>query len=567
MDFNRIINIAEILACLGVEDVILSPGSRNAPLTLALVRNKQLKSFVVSDERSAAFMGLGMVLKKKKPVVLACTSGSAGYNYAPAIAEAFFQQLPLIVFTADRPPEWIDQRDGQTIHQDYLYGDHVKKSFIFPDANPSPDVGWHMERMISEAVHEATAGRKGPVHINFPFREPFYPTEDEWQQLHPPRVTRSLQSVPHVSEQEWMALIDEWANHEKKLILAGQGEPSIELIDLLEGFESDKFIPVLGDVISNIHSMKDGISLGETFLGNISQSLTKSLTPDLLITFGKSIISKNTKIFLRKNPPKEHWHIDPYGPWPDTYQCLTRIIPTNPEHFFSGLADIGSKGLPRYQQLWKKTNETSKGVINQFHAESSFNEFSVVNMVLDNLPLECDVHLANSMPVRWANYFDIDHTHNDLTIFANRGTSGIDGCTSTALGSAISTQVTTLLITGDMAFFYDRNAFWNRYVPDNLRIVMLNNHGGGIFDIIRGPDKVREKDEFFITEQPLTARSLASEHGLDYFFCRSFAEVSTALDDFWVRTKRAKILEVETNIKDNTNALNSFKKLMKKQWS
>ena len=177
MDYQPILNIAEICAAHYVEDAVLSPGSRNAPLTYAFVRNQKIKTYSISDERSAAFVALGMSIKSQRPVVLACTSGSAAFNYAPAVAEAYYEHVPLIIFTADRPPEWIDQYDGQTINQLNIYGDHVKKSFNCPVDLSHKDAKWHLERIINEALILASDGCKGPVHINIPFREPFYPTD------------------------------------------------------------------------------------------------------------------------------------------------------------------------------------------------------------------------------------------------------------------------------------------------------------------------------------------------------------------------------------------------------
>ena len=179
MILQPVVNIAEICARKGVENVVLSPGSRCAPLTIAFARHPKLTVRTVSDERAAAFIALGMAQTTGKPTVLICTSGTAALNYAPAVAEAFFLQVPLLVLTADRPPEWIDQLDGQTIRQQQVYGQHIKRSFDFPVALENPDAVWHTERMVSEALNEAVAYPAGPVHINVPLREPFYPADGE----------------------------------------------------------------------------------------------------------------------------------------------------------------------------------------------------------------------------------------------------------------------------------------------------------------------------------------------------------------------------------------------------
>ncbi len=566
MDYQPIYNIAEICAAHRVVDAILSPGSRNAPLIYSFTRQKQIKTYTISDERSAAFIALGMSIKSGNPVALVCTSGSAAYNYAPAIAEAYFQQVPLIVFTADRPPEWIDQLDGQTIRQEGIYGTHVKKSYQCPTDLSSKDAVLHFERIINEAVLLATSGTRGPVHINIPFREPFYPENIVSIGKRSPKIISRLESSHHLSESDWVNLIDDWRKHKKKLIVGGQMHHSVGELEVISEFSTSKNIPVIGDVISNLHGLPNNISLADLFINGQSAEAKKDLTPDLLITFGKSVISKNIKLYLRKYPAKAHWHIQEEGYVPDTYQSLTKIIPMTISAFLKSIEDIASKGSRTYYNRWYSLQAKVAGFSAEFSARQSFNEFSTFHAIFDNLPIACDIHLANSMPVRWANMYGLDHTRQRVEIFCNRGTSGIDGCTSTALGSALKSDKTTLLITGDMAFFYDRNAFWNKYIPDNLRIIVLNNHGGGIFDIIDGPSSNPEHEEYFLTNQPLSAKNLADEYDLKYYHCKTVERLSNGLDKFWVRDDTAKILEIETDISTNTKILKKLKRELKKLW-
>ena len=280
----------------------------------------------------------------------------------------------------------------------------------------------------------------------------------------------------------------------------------------------------------------------------------------------KTIISK-LKLFIRKYQPKAHWHIQQDGYVPDTYQSLTKIVPMDITGLIKSIQDIVAKGPLPYIQLWTSLQKKVAKFIPEFVSGQGYNELSAFYAIFDNLPLACDIHMANSMPVRWANMYDLGHTRQQVEIFSNRGTSGIDGCTSTALGSALKSDKTTLLITGDMAFFYDRNAFWNKYVPDNLRIIVLNNHGGGIFDIIDGPSSQAEHEEYFLTNQPLTAKPLAEEFGLKYYHCKSVEGLSKGLDKFWVRDGNAKILEIETEIAENTKILKKLKREIKKIWN
>ena len=567
MDYQPIYNIAKICAAHNVSDAVLSPGSRNAPLTYSFVRHQQIETYTISDERSAAFIALGMALKSGKPVVLACTSGSAAYNYAPAVAEAYFQQVPLIVLTADRPPEWVDQLDGQTIRQTNLYGSHVKKSFQCPVDLSNQEAVWHFERIINEAVILATDGQQGPVHVNIPFREPFYPDKKQVANESMPKIISKFSSNTALNERDWVRLVDDWRKHKNKLIIGGQMHHSVDELEVIGEFAANKHVPIIGDVISNMHGLTNNISLADMFIGGQDAKTQESLKPDLLITYGNSIISKNLKLFIRKYQPKAHWHIQQDGYVPDTYQSLTKIVPMSVNDLLKSIQDIVTKGPLPYYHSWMGLQKKAATFVPEFINSQAYNELSAFYAIFDNLPLACDIYLSNSMPVRWANMYGLDHTRQQVEIFCNRGTSGIDGCTSTALGSAIKSAKTTLLITGDMAFFYDRNAFWNNYIPDNLRIIVLNNHGGGVFDIIEGPSSQAEHDEYFLTNQPLSAKPLAEEFGLKYYHCQSVDGLSKGLDKFWIRDGNAKILEIETDIATNTKILKKLKREIKKIWN
>lgn len=567
MNYQPIYNIAKICAAHNVTDAVLSPGSRIAPLTYSFVRNPQIETHTISDERSAGYIAHGMALKSRKPVVLVCTSGTAVYNYAPAVAEAYYQNVPLIVLTADRPPELIDQLDGQTIRQHGIYGSHVKQSYQCPVDLEYKASALHLERIINEAMIEATNGATGPVHINIPFREPFYPDKKAVLSKNEPRIITKSDTSPTLSEADWVALVNDWQIHKKKLIIGGQMHLSSEDAEIIGEFASAKHVPLIGDVLSNIHSLTNTISLADIALETQSESLKKPLRPDLLITYGKSIISKNIKLFLRKYKPKAHWHIQEDGYVPDTYRSLTRIVPVGLIDLLKSIEHIVGKAPLPYLYKWNDLHKKASEFLSGYVGEQKYNELGAVFAIFNNLPIACDIHLANSMPVRWANMYGLDYTRQQVEIFCNRGTSGIDGCTSTALGSALKSDKTTLLITGDMAFFYDRNAFWNKYVPDNLRIIVLNNHGGGIFDIIDGPSSHQEHKEYFLTDQPLSAKSVADEFGITYYSCKSIEGLSKGLDKFWVRDGTAKILEIETDIEANTKSYKKLKSELKKIWN
>lgn len=557
-------NIAEICAKKGVRLAVISPGSRSAPLTLAFARHPHIKTFIVPDERSAAFIALGMAQALHQTVALLCTSGSASLNYAPAIAEAYFQEIPLLVLTADRPPEWIDQKDGQTIRQEHMYGKHVKADFTLPTDYSHPDALWHINRMVNEAINLTQHGQRQPVHINVPIREPFYPVADEEiifdTQV---RIIEQMRVVRSPSQIDWQHLMELEEECEKQLIVVGQTSANPALLTMLPQIERKGIfkIPIVADLISNAYPFGKTISHHDLILMQADENLKKSLQPDLLITTGKSILSKALKQFLRHYPPRYHWHFQEYGQAPDTFQHLTHILPISPEKGLEYYLSYTRKKLPKstYLDFWLQEERKAELFLKDFFEHShTFNEFESVHELLEQLPVASLLHLANSMSVRYANYLSIKPEKN-IEVFANRGTSGIDGSNSTALGASIvSPQIVTLL-TGDMAFLYDRNAFWHNYIPPNLRIVVINNGGGGIFRLLPGSATLPELEEYFETKQNSSANFLAKEFRMDYQSVANKEDLREALKTFFEPSKKAKILEIHTKSKENMAFFEKFK--------
>ena len=557
-------DLVELCAQKGIRHAVLCPGSRSAPLTLAFARNKKIKCWTFSDERSAAFIAVGMAQQTKTPVALVCTSGSAAYNFSPAVAEAWFQQIPLIIFTADRPKEWIDQFDGQTIRQTELYGRHVKKYVELPQDYAHADSEWYANRVVNEAINIAQSGQKGPVHINAPFREPLYPSGNENLKRKTERVIESMKGESTLASMEWSAIKQSLASFKKILVVSGQNDDDSKLISALADFHSVHPWPIVGDVLSNLHPLPFFCPHPDTFLGQLPKAAKQQLQPDLLITFGKSLIAKNLKLFLRTYQPKQHWHLQISGDTADTFQSLTKVIPVSPLHFFERVKNISlpqQKSWQLYEKMWLGLELKAKKEIEEFFQAKRAGEFSLVKQVIEALPGHCHLHLANSMSVRYANHIGLTTSQKQIAVFSNRGTSGIDGCSSTAVGHALTSKIPNVLITGDLAFFYDRNAFWHNYALPNLFVIVLNNHGGIIFNLIDGPSGLPEAEEFFITRQQLNAKSLASEFGFTYL------EASRAdLAAFFKIKKNAKILETESSQSVNKRIFEEFKKQIKNRY-
>ncbi|AYQ35951.1 2-succinyl-5-enolpyruvyl-6-hydroxy-3-cyclohexene-1-carboxylic-acid synthase [Runella sp. SP2] len=589
MILQSINNIAELCARKGVQNVLISPGSRSAALTLAFARHRGIKTKVIPDERVAGFVGMGMAQYSGQTVALVCTSGSAAYNLAPAVVEAFFQEIPLLVLTADRPKEWIHQQDGQTIYQNELYGKHVKKSFELPADYTHPDTNWYIERVFNEAINLSQTYPKGPVHVNVPIREPFYPTADEKITYdRNVRVVERLATQPTLSPETWHRLQEEFENTSRVLIAVGQLPPQSALWKVLKEFSEEMGVPVLGDIISNIPADDTFVRHHDVCLRPKNHEQLADLQPDLLITVGDSFISKNLKLFLRKFTPARHWHIKPTEQLIDTFQTLSLQVPVEPVYFFQKLLedidyqqfvnqDDDSEERTQYREKWLQADRNAQRKLAQFfRQETRWNEFTLVDSLMRSLPENSVLHLANSMPVRYANFVGVS---TQVEVFANRGTSGIDGCTSTAVGSAMMTDKLVFLLTGDVSFFYDRNALWHPHLPANLRIVLFNNNGGNIFRLIDGPSAQPELEQYFETRHYTSARNSAEDAGMTYFALDNnknnsqdmMAAVLTGtvqehtFESIWkqflVQNGKAKLLEIFTDPVINGNVFEAYRKM------
>lgn len=573
MRYQPIYDIAEICVRHNIRHVVLCPGSRCAPLTLAFTRHPQINTRTFSDERSAGFIALGMAQSLRSPVVIICTSGTAVYNLAPAVAEAYFSHTPLVVISADRPSEWIAQHDGQTIFQTEIFGKHVKKFFALPQDYDNDDSLWAINRIINEALNLSIAQPCGPVHINAPFREPLYPAKgDNHFTYGSARVIRENPSGPLLTEESMFKIKRDWPRFHNILLVAGQNIRDEDTISAVTSFHSKHHVPVMHDIISNVHDVSDTIQHSDLFLGQAPDSVKEVLRPDLLITYGNALVSKNLKLFLRKYQPATHWHIQPRGPLADPFKSITDVFFTSPSYFLKLLAtldrqaSLANQKQEDYNARWQAEERHVLRAMDEFFHETELTEFSIVKMLLENLPDNSNLHLANSMSVRYANFLGLHASKRRVEVFSNRGTSGIDGSSSTAVGHALVSGKPNFLITGDLAFFYDRNAFWHNYPLKDLRILLLNNHGGLIFDVLDGPSSTPEADEYFITRQKLNAEKLCEEFDFDHLQPSHAGEMSIVLKDFLTFNGRTKVLELETNTLLNKQVLEKLKLKIKNSY-
>ncbi|MGM0378081.1 MAG: 2-succinyl-5-enolpyruvyl-6-hydroxy-3-cyclohexene-1-carboxylic-acid synthase, partial [Bacteroidota bacterium] len=463
-------HVVELCHAHGIRYVILSPGSRNAPFILSFPSSGKFTCLSIVDERSAAYFALGLARSENAPVAVVCTSGTAALNYAPAMAEAYYQQIPLVAITADRPPEYIDQADGQTIRQDKMFINHARYSCQMPvDVNDDGDLQW-VDRMLNDAFRHALGVVRGPVHINVPLREPLY---GRGEQETPDDV--KFVSVTHpmnVDEELLWDLTNEISDYRKILFVVGARRPGEEL-DQLVSEMAEKGIVVLAENLSNLDS---SAATGNTDRVLEGLSDDESFRPDLLITLDIPVLSKKLKQRLRKLNPRAHWHFSNQNILVDTYGCLTRQLPGNDVQILSRLMQNVSFFPPDYAQLWQKIRHQTSALHCDFLKEQGWCDLKVFQHLSAHVPPGHEVHLANSTPVRYAQLFD---WFPGLGFYANRGTSGIDGCVSSAAGAAFAGKTPVTLITGDLAFLYDANGLWHQYLPSSFRVIVINNGGGG----------------------------------------------------------------------------------------
>ena len=537
-----------IAACnqFNIDTVVISPGSRNAPLTVGFSNHPAIKTMSIVDERCAAFFALGIAQQTQKPTAVLCSSGSALLNYYPAIAEAFYSKIPLVVISADRPKHLIDIGDGQTIRQENVFEKHILFSANLVENKKDFNVNLTAEA-LQTAIH-----KKGPVHINVPFDEPLYETVEVLNSFDFPQVF--FQEQKNFDTYKQFASI--WNSSPKKMILVGTNYPDKNLQELLNKFEKDPSVIILTETTSNI-AAKDTINSIDQLIFRFSDADFDAFKPEVLLTFGGMVVSKKIKQLLRKSPPKHHWHVDELQSI-NTYHCLTEYIKESPLDFLPNLLKH-EFAKSNYQQKWLSEKEKRAARHKKYVNEVSFSDLKVFEQVLESIPNNSQLQLANSSIVRYAQLFDLN---DSLPVFCNRGTSGIDGSTSTAIGAAVVDKNQTVFITGDLSFFYDSNALWNNYIPNNFRIVLVNNSGGGIFRFIPGP-KSTNALEYFETPHQLTAEHLCKMYQIEYNTAKSLEELSVVLIDFYHESNQPKLIEIFTDKEVNEKVLKEYFNFLK----
>ena len=557
--------ISELVALLqahDVRDVVLCPGSRNAPLVHAL--SHQLAGATchsIIDERSAGFYALGLALATHRAVVVCCTSGTAVANLHPAVAEAYYQGVPLIVLSADRPERWIGQWAGQTLPQPGLFGSLVRKAVHLPEPHTEEE-RWYCNRLINEALLAALAPLPGPVQINVPISDPGVSLLPPTSAKHTPESSdrqpigmqpgrRIWQHYPYrIDAQAVESLLPRLATFERKMILVGQ-ESWSAATSTGETFPQslrEQFL-CIGESLSN--SPVSICSL-DALLASLCEADRRALQPDLLITLGGHIVSNKMKQYLRRYPPRETWHLSPDPTVVDLFCSLTEQIIAPVEPFLETMAQslAGCASSP-YARHWRERIDRLPS------PTPRYSSLAVVGSLLSHLPEEpCVLHLANSSSVRYAELF---RKPRRLLTLCNRGTSGIEGSLSTALGFARQrAEERHFIVIGDLSFFYDLNALGLPEVGSNVRVLLLNNQRGSIFQSLPTLEMDRLSQRYITAEHQLRAQGWAESCGWEYLSVQEASELKETMAYFVGPAERPRLLEAFVSSEDEIVELQTY---------
>lgn len=531
----------------GVIHWVFSPGSRNAPLAIAAEHHPAIETVVIHDERSAAFFALGLAEQLGQPVALCCTSGSAPANYLPAITEAYYRSIPLLVVSADRPMAWTDQGDGQTIRQHGIFKDFTHRVLHLEDRKEESSTLWEYQRDSAFLLNQLALG---PVHINLGLSEPLYGTETKDRFYHRTISLIENQSIDTMLVETLVELM----KNRKVMVLCGQHPPTPGLQEALETFGSNEQVVVLTENTSNLFSHRFNACIDRS-LNSIDASIETDFMPDILITVGGAVVSKRIKTFLRRAPLLAHIRIGLDFPEMDTYQQLTHSIKASSLAFFEAMNR--NKAISQgssYFKRWKDLDLEAQRKCERFITpQDKLVDFEVYRAFFALLPEDSVVHLGNSSVIRYAQLFN---PIKGCTYLANRGTSGIDGCISTAMGYASKDQRLNVLLIGDVSFLYDVNALQLRELSPNLKIILINNQGGGIFNIIDGSKDSPQRAKYFEAKHPRNG-SVAAAFGWKYRQIEDRNLLTHALQEL-LQSTEIECLEISTNDEISPRTLDDF---------
>lgn len=587
--FSNKKNVAELLSILReyTDTAVLCPGSRNIPLVQSMADDPHFHCCQITDERSAGFFACGLSLQKRKPVAVCCTSGSALLNLHPAVSEAFYQKIPLIIISADRPAAWIGQMDGQTLPQDNVFGSLVKRSVTLSESEDLTET-LYRNRLINEALQETEHDEPGPVHINVPISEPFFAFNEEklpqcrtlirFSMRDSRRFTQlmQIQGKKTAAEREInsydgrtlsgcekkliSSLCTLLADKNKVMLITGQsGYAAPALTGLNE--KGRKLIcecfAVVAENTANC-SEEQIIRKADLLLLNTGFAADERSRPDLVITTDGHIISKRLKQYLRScRTETEHMHTDASGRNADLFHALKYTAEMKTEELLTLLCDaLNSLSEEERQALSPYPSYMLKAQSLLPAPDFAYSQLSVTGEIQQHLPEGSVLHLANSSTVRYSQLFA---SPKSVTVMSNRGVNGIEGSLSTAAGyAAADTKRLNFVFIGDLSFFYDMNALWNRHINDNLRILLLNNGGGEIFHALPGLHMSEEGRRFITGTHETSAQKWAESCGFKYMRAEDRDSFTACAAEFTAKEGGRILLEIFTSQDKDTAELKRY---------
>lgn len=546
---NYVNKMTQALLTAGIEAVVISPGSRSTPLAYAFASSKELKVYRQIDERSAGYFALGLAKASGKPTVLLCTSGTAASNYFPAITEAHYARIPLVVITADRPHELREVGAPQAIDQIRMYGNQVKFSVDFPLAEDNTGVDDYIERHVQRGVSVAETAPRGPIHFNLPFREPLL--IDFELEMPQPTFKQRMVATPMLDEAIIQQVTQILADSTTGLIIAGELPLDLNQ-DNFWTFARALNWPVLCDPLSNLRTRVPAdclhlcIDQYDALLK--SEQFVNQVVPETVIRFGTQPVSKPLSLYLQKIRPSTYIAVDEAPEFRDSLGVVTHHIQASAE---AVLQIIVSKEQTEQTARWSHANDLATEVIAE-HAQTAGDEGSYAHMLFDALGDGEDLISGSSMPIRDVDTF-FGKTEKEVTLFANRGTNGIDGVVSTALGIQAARQRPAWLLIGDLSFLHDVNGLIaTRFHDTDLTIVIMNNDGGGIFSYLPQSKSERYFEDLFGTPTGLTFDHIAKMYGAQYKAVHTLEAFESELGV--AKEQPLRIIEVFTNRVKNVEA-------------
>lgn len=552
--------LTSLLLEYGVSDAVVCPGSRNAPIVHNLSVCEAIRCRPVTDERSAAFYALGLAIATRRPTVVCVTSGSALLNVMPAVAEAAYQHVPLVVISADRPQQWIDQLDGQTIPQSDALGRFVRKAMQLPEPH-NDEERWLCRRLVNEAMHLATCRQGAPVHINVPISEPLF--EFSTEQL--PQLSRFNNIKRAAIKDASMDMPEAFHDATRPMIVIGQlahGTISHETIRSL----SEKYV-VMSEPLSNPSYMTIHFDEAIRYIVSDNSSINDdeddktAYYPDYVIYVGDTLVSKPARRFLRNAKAPSCLITPDAADIHDPLMTLTDIVECDSDSINALLASLcdapDTDERCRFHDRWQSFLDACAA-----HADAYAPEYSQMATVkyfeeqLADLDIDICVHYANSSAVRLACIYAQHY------VWCNRGVNGIEGSLSTAAGFSLATHDMTVCVIGDLSFFYDQNALWNSNLRGNLRIILLNNRGGGIFRQLPGLSDSPAADDLVMASHENTAQGICTQNDIGYMSAKNMDEMQIGIVTLLTReSERPMLLEVFTDSNDDVKALEKYFKL------